>query len=138
MDDHGNDDPKLLKEGAKILREEAQQIKDHIREEEVLEHDLENKAHELDELAAKDKDHRVKITMVVNGAPTEIHADEDELLSDVRLKALKKSGNEGQPPENWEIKNEAGEMLDPDKTVRHYHFGKEVTLFLSLKAGVAG
>ncbi|WP_346659838.1 DUF2604 domain-containing protein [Bradyrhizobium sp. 200] len=43
-----------------------------------------------------------------------------------------------QPPENWEIKNEAGELLDPDKKVGEFGFGKEVTLFLSLKAGVAG
>ena len=43
-----------------------------------------------------------------------------------------------QPPENWEIKNEAGTVLDPEKRVDEYHFGKETTLFLSLKAGVAG
>nr|WP_247838400.1 DUF2604 domain-containing protein [Bradyrhizobium sp. 200] len=29
-------------------------------------------------------------------------------------------------------------MLDPDKKVGEFGFGKEVTLFLSLKAGVAG
>lgn len=29
-------------------------------------------------------------------------------------------------------------MLDPEKDVGEYHFGREVTLFLSLKAGAAG
>ena len=32
----------------------------------------------------------------------------------------------------------AGAVLDADKRVGDYHFGKEVTLFLSLKAGAAG
>ncbi|WP_246174189.1 DUF2604 domain-containing protein [Bradyrhizobium paxllaeri] len=55
-----------------------------------------------------------------------------------RQKALEETNNLAQPPENWEIKNEAGELLDPDKKLGEFGFGKQVTLFLSLKAGVAG
>ncbi len=80
----------------------------------------------------------VKITMVVNGQPVTIEAIEQEKLSEVRQRALTETQNLAQPPENWEIKNEAGTVLDPDKRVGEYHFGKEVTLFLSLKAGAAG
>lgn len=80
----------------------------------------------------------VKITMVVNGQPVTIEATQQEQLSDVRQRALTETQNLAQPPENWEIKDEAGTVLDPDKRVGHYHFGKEVTLFLSLKAGAAG
>lgn len=80
----------------------------------------------------------VKITMVVNGQPVTIEATQQEQLSDVRQRALTETQNLAQPPENWEIKDEAGTVLDPDKRVGHYHFGNEVTLFLSLKAGAAG
>src|SRR5581483_12027675 len=80
----------------------------------------------------------VKITMVVNGQPVTIEASEQEKLSEVRQRALTETQNLAQPPENWEIKDEAGAVLDPDKRVGDYHFGKEVTLFLSLKAGAAG
>ena len=56
----------------------------------------------------------------------------------MRRRALHETQNLAQPPENWEIKDEAGTVLDPEKHVGEYHFGKEVTLFLSLKAGAAG
>lgn len=76
--------------------------------------------------------------MVVNGQPVEIEATDQEKLADVRQRALHETQNVAQPPENWEIKNEAGTVLDPEKHVGEFGFGKEVTLFLSLKAGVAG
>ena|ERR1700686_1449612 len=82
--------------------------------------------------------HFVEITMVVNGQPVLIKATEGEKLADVRQRALTQTQNLAQPPENWEIKNEAGALLDPEKRVGEYHFGEKVTLFLSLKAGVAG
>ncbi|WP_190242149.1 DUF2604 domain-containing protein [Bradyrhizobium algeriense] len=80
----------------------------------------------------------VEITMVVNGQPVVIKAVEEQPLHVARQKALEETKNLAQPPENWEIKNEAGERLDPDKKLGEFEFGKEVTLFLSLKAGVAG
>ncbi|XSC42759.1 DUF2604 domain-containing protein [Bradyrhizobium sp. RDT10] len=80
----------------------------------------------------------VEITMVVNGQPVVIKAVEQQPLHVARQKALKETKNLAQPSENWEIKNEAGERLDPDKKLGEFEFGKEVTLFLSLKAGVAG
>ncbi|RXH35331.1 hypothetical protein XH84_05705 [Bradyrhizobium nanningense] len=80
----------------------------------------------------------MRITMVVNGQPVVIEAEEKEKLTEIRQKALQETQNLAQPAENWEIKDEAGAVLDPEKRVGEYHFGKEVTLFLSLKAGVAG
>ncbi|WP_213290035.1 DUF2604 domain-containing protein [Bradyrhizobium sp. sGM-13] len=80
----------------------------------------------------------VEITMVVNGQPVVIKAVEQQPLHVARQKALEETKNLAQPPENWEIKNEGGELLDPDKKLGEFGFGKEVTLFLGLKAGVAG
>ncbi len=81
---------------------------------------------------------KVEITAVVNGQPTETDADRDELLSSVRERVLRATNNVAQPPENWEFKDEAGVALDTAKTVGEFGFGKRVTLFLSLRAGVAG
>lgn len=80
----------------------------------------------------------VEITMVVNGQPVVIRALEQQPLHVIRQKALEETKNLAQPPENWEIKNEGGELLDPDKKVGEFGFDMQVTLFLSLKAGVAG
>ena len=76
--------------------------------------------------------------MVVNGQPTVVVAPTSELLGDIRQKALEQTQNLAQPAESWEIKTETGDLLDAGKKVGEYHFGLEVTLFLSLSAGVAG
>lgn len=157
MHDHGNKDADRLERDAGQLEETAHKIEEHA-------HDLERRAHELEEAARRERNdhghnhdngdghgghhddddhghhhgHVVKITMVVNGQPVTIKATEQEKLTEVRQRALTETENVAQPPENWEIKDEAGAVLDPDKRVGDYHFGKEVTLFLSLKAGAAG
>ena len=81
---------------------------------------------------------RVRITVVVNGQPTEVVAEADHLLSSVRDRALQQTENVGQPPENWELKTKDGAVLDLAAPVGTLGFGDEVTLYLSLKAGVAG
>ena len=168
MHERGNKDTDRLDREAKELEREAERLEETAHSIEDHAHDLESQAHQLEEEAGRERnedhgndgdgDHRhddghdhgrdddhghhdgdvVKITMVVNGQPVTIKATEQEKLSEVRQRALTETQNLAQPPENWEIKNEAGAVLDPDKRVGGYHFGKEVTLFLSLKAGVAG
>jgi predicted ribosome quality control (RQC) complex YloA/Tae2 family protein len=154
MHDHGNKDVDRLEREAKELEREAGQLEETAHKIEEHAHDLERRAHGLEEEARRERNdhdhdhddddhghhhgHVVKITMVVNGQPVTIKATEQEKLSEVRQRALTETENVAQPPENWEIKDEAGAVLDPDKRVGDYHFGKEVTLFLSLKAGAAG
>jgi hypothetical protein len=149
MHDRGNKDADRLDREAKELERAAGRLEETSHSIEENAHDLERQAHELEEEARRERDHDdgydhghhgdvVKIIMVVNGQPVTIEATEQEKLSEVRQSALTKTQNLAQPPENWEIKNEAGTVLDPDKRVGEYHFGKEVTLFLSLKAGAAG
>jgi predicted ribosome quality control (RQC) complex YloA/Tae2 family protein len=146
MHDRGNKGADRLGREAKELEQEAGRLEETAHSIEEHAHELEREAHELTEEARSERDddrghHHgdvVTITMVVNGQPVAIEATEQETLSEVRKRALTETQNLAQPPENWEIKNEAGTVLDPEKHVGEYHFGKEVTLFLSLKAGVAG
>jgi len=78
------------------------------------------------------------LTIVVNGQPVEVEANENAPLGSVIGRALEKSGNVGQPPENWELKDAAGVVLDLGKKIGDYDFPEDVKLFLSLKAGHAG
>jgi hypothetical protein len=78
------------------------------------------------------------LTIVVNGQPVEVEANENAPLKSVVGKALELSGNVGQPPENWELKDAAGVLLDLGRKIGDYHFPDDAKLFLSLKAGVAG
>jgi len=145
MMESGNKSAEQLEREAEFLKKEIEGVDEVIRSEEKIKHDLEKREHELEEEARRerekgDDDHGrlVRITMVVNGQPVVVEADEKEKLAEVRQRALHETQNLAQPPENWEIKDEAGTVLDPEKRVSEYHFGKKVTLFLSLKAGVAG
>ena len=78
------------------------------------------------------------ITVVVNGNPTEVIANLNSPLRTLVNKALDQTGNSGQPPENWELRNAQGAVLDLEKKIGDYHFPADVKLFLSLKAGVGG
>ena len=82
--------------------------------------------------------HKVHFTIVVNGTPVEVEQNANSSLKTVIEKALKETGNIGQPPENWELRDEQGVLLDPDRKIASYGFAGRVTLFLSLKAGVGG
>jgi chromosome segregation ATPase len=165
MSDHGKKAAEELEREAQFLEKEAGQLEETAHSLEKQAHELEKQAHELEDRAhhEREKDdhghghdddhghghdddhdhgdnhgHVVRITMVVNGQPVVIKATEHEKLAEVRQRALHETQNLAQPPENWEIKDEAGTVLDPEKHVGEYHFGKEVILFLSLKAGAAG
>ena len=65
-------------------------------------------------------------------------ANKNAPLQTVIPEALRLSGSVGQPPDNWELKDANGNVLDLHKKIEEYHFGPDTTLFLSLKTGAAG
>ena len=78
------------------------------------------------------------LTIVVGGQPTEVEVNSHAPLHTIVPRALEQTGNTGQPPENWELRDEAGTLLDLDKTIGDYEFAEDTKLFLNLKAGVGG
>jgi hypothetical protein len=84
------------------------------------------------------KQDKLEIVIVVNGKPTEVEANPKAALQSVIEKALHQTGNSGQPPENWELRDAAGVLLDPTRKIEDFHFPDDVRLFLNLKAGVGG
>lgn len=83
-------------------------------------------------------DHKKALTIVVNGQPVEIEANENAPLRSLVGRALELSGNVGQPPENWELRDAEGILLDLDKKIKEFSFPEGVKLFLNLKAGIGG
>jgi hypothetical protein len=78
------------------------------------------------------------LTIVVNGQPTQVEANLNEELVAVIPKALEQTGNAGQPPANWELRDGAGNVLDTKEKVGSFHFAAGTALFLNLKAGIGG
>ena len=81
---------------------------------------------------------KISITVVVNGKPTVVDTPEDVPLRAIIPDALSQTDNSGQPPENWELRDADGNLLDLDKNIEDYPFTDKTRLFLNLKAGVGG
>lgn len=80
----------------------------------------------------------IEITIVVSGQPERLKANEHERLEVLVREALARSGNEGQPPSDWELRTEGGELLDQEQTVTRAGIVNGQTLFLSPKTGAGG
>ncbi len=83
-------------------------------------------------------DPRETLTVVVGGTPVQVEANPNAELRTVVNRALAESHNTGQPPENWELRDKDGNLLDVTKKVSAYHFAAGATLFLNLRAGIGG
>ena len=78
------------------------------------------------------------LTVVVNGQPVQVIANLEAPLHTIIPEALKASGNVGQSPDGWELKDAGGTVLDGSKKIGEFGFTKDTKLFLSLKTGAAG
>lgn len=81
---------------------------------------------------------QLTITVVVNGQPTSVDANINAPLHTIIPKALEQTSNSGQPPENWELRDAAGTLLDTTRKIEDFGFPSNVTLFLNLRAGIGG
>ena len=81
---------------------------------------------------------QITIVVVVNGEPTSVEANSNAPLHTIIPKALAATGNVGQPPENWELRDGDGNLLDIEKKIEAFGWEPGIRLFLSLKAGIGG
>ena len=81
---------------------------------------------------------RFEITIVVNGQPVHVKVGLDDEIGEAVEDALKASGNSGQSPDRWELRDESGQPIDVGKKVRALGIKAGAKLFLNLKAGVGG
>ena len=83
--------------------------------------------------------HEIEFTVVVNGQPVAFdHINVKTHLRDIVKIALDKSGNSGQPIDNWELRDAGGQVLELNRTIESYGIVTGANLFLNLKAGVGG
>lgn len=83
-------------------------------------------------------DNKINITAVVNGTPTGVSANVNAPLKTIIAEALHETGNNGQPPDNWDVKDAAGNVLDPNTKIEDLGLTEGMTVFLTLKAGIGG
>lgn len=81
---------------------------------------------------------KLLLTVVVNGTPAAIEVAPRAALKALAARALEETNNVGRPPENWELRNEAGQSIDLDGSAESNGLADGAVLFLSLKTGAAG
>lgn len=78
----------------------------------------------------------MKLEINVAGAEVAVEAVPRQPLRRVRNEAFAAAGLWGQPPENWEMRDQDGRLLDADQLVSTFEFTDSTRLFLSQKPGV--
>lgn len=81
---------------------------------------------------------KIQLAVIVNGQATVVEANVNAPLQTIIPRVLEQTGNAGQPPENWELRDAQGTLLDTSKKIASFGFPADVRLFLNLKAGVGG
>lgn len=84
------------------------------------------------------KDNNIELVVVVSGQPERLKVNVHQTLEHLVHEALKKSGDKGQAPSEWELRSEDGTLLEQSMTVGAAGLQDGVTLFLSPKAGAGG
>jgi len=81
---------------------------------------------------------KLDLTVIVNGQPTTVTAEPEAQLGSIIPKALEQTGNVGQPPQNWELRDANGNVLDPARKIESFGFVSGIAIFLNLRAGIGG
>ncbi len=80
----------------------------------------------------------ITLTVVVSGQGHSVTVNVHETVAHIVLKALHESGNQGQPPADWELRKVDGALLDQSLRISDAGLVDGMTLFLAPRAGVAG
>lgn len=81
---------------------------------------------------------QVTLTVIVGGTTTQVTANVNAPLHTIIPEALAKSGNLGQNPDEWELKDKDGNVYDSNKKIEDLGLGEGSTIYLSRKAGGGG
>jgi hypothetical protein len=84
------------------------------------------------------KDKKIELVVVVSGQPTPVTVNANQTVAHLVHEALKRSNNTGQDPDQWELRLEGGQLLEPAGRVSEAGLADGMTLFLNPRAGAGG
>lgn len=82
--------------------------------------------------------HTVRIIFIINGENFPVDVRDDATLGLAVERALKESGNTGRPPDEWEVRDSNGVLLEMGRTIERLGLKNGARLFLSLRVGAGG
>jgi len=84
------------------------------------------------------KDQKVSLIFIINGQDYSIEANVHAPLIEVVQRALAESDNTGRPPDEWEVRDVSGVLLENNRTPKDLGLNEGARLFLSLRVGAGG
>ena len=87
---------------------------------------------------APGNDKKIDLVVVVSGEPIDVDVNPNQKAEQIIREALRLSGNQGRPLEEWELKREDGSLIDPSARVSDLDLVDGTRLFLSPKASAGG
>jgi hypothetical protein len=81
---------------------------------------------------------QIEVTIVASGHPTALSVPLNQRLEQVVRRVLNDTGNTGQGPDGWELRNQEGAVLALGATVKDAGIPTGATLFLNPIAGAGG
>lgn len=83
-------------------------------------------------------DKHLDLVVVVSGEPVTVEINGKQTVAQLIHKALQHSGNQGQDPDQWELRTQSGELLDPASHLGSVGIHEGTTLFLNPRAAAGG
>ena len=83
-------------------------------------------------------DQKIKLVFIINGQDYPIEANVHAPLIEAVQRALAESNNTGRPPDEWEVRNASGVLLETNRTLKDLGLDDGARLFLSLRVGAGG
>lgn len=83
-------------------------------------------------------DNHLDLRVVVSGSEQQVRVNVHEPLGHAVREALRLSGNAGQPPEEWELRTDGGQLLDQAGRAGEAGLADGQVVFLSPRAGAGG
>lgn len=84
------------------------------------------------------KDQKVKLIFIINGQDYSIEANVHAPLIEAVERALSESDNKGRPPDEWEVRDVNGVLLENSRSPKDLGLNEGARLFLSLRVGAGG
>jgi len=84
------------------------------------------------------KDHKVRLIFIINGQDYPIEANTQAPLIEAVQRALAESDNMGRSPDEWEVRDASGVLLEKNRSPNDLGLIEGVRLFLSLSVGAGG
>lgn len=89
-------------------------------------------------LEVAEKDHKVTLVFIINGQDYSIEANVHAPLMEAIQRSLAVSDNTGRAPEEWEVRDVSGVLLENNRTPKDLGLDEGARLFLSLRVGAGG